>query len=59
MKSGINISIFNLFNDGHLNILEQANRLRDYLIIGFKYYSSLNRFEKNGPFTINYLSKWC
>jgi len=49
MKVGITISTFDLFHAGHLKMLEEAKRQCDYLIVGLRLDSSIDRPEKNGP----------
>ncbi|MFT5248475.1 MAG: glycerol-3-phosphate cytidylyltransferase [bacterium] len=49
MKVGITFSTFDLFNAGHVNMLEEAKRQCDYLIVGLQLDPSINRPEKNGP----------
>jgi glycerol-3-phosphate cytidylyltransferase len=49
MKVGITFSTFDLFNAGHLKILEEAKRQCDYLIVGLQLDPSIDRPEKNEP----------
>ena len=49
MKAGITFSTFDLFHAGHINMLEEAKRQCDYLIVGLQLDPSIDRPEKNGP----------
>ena len=52
MKVGITFSTFDLFHAGHVKMLEEAKRQCDYLIVGLQLDPSIDRPEKNAPFTI-------
>jgi glycerol-3-phosphate cytidylyltransferase len=49
MKVGITFSTFDLFHAGHVNMLEEAKRQCDYLIVGLQLDPSIDRNEKNSP----------
>jgi glycerol-3-phosphate cytidylyltransferase len=47
MKVGITFTTFDLFHAGHVNMLEEAKRQCDYLIVGLQLDPSIDRPEKN------------
>ena len=49
IKVGITFSTFDLFDDGHVKMIEEAKRQCDYLIVGLQLDPSLDRPEKNSP----------
>lgn len=49
MKVGITFSTFDLLHAGHVQLLEEAKRQCDYLIIGLQLDPSIDRPENNGP----------
>lgn len=49
MKKGITFGAFDLFNAGHVLMLEEAKTVCDYLIVCIQSDSSLDREEKNKP----------
>ena len=49
MKVGVTFSTFDLFNAGHVKMLEEAKRQCDYLIVGLQLDPSIDRPEKNKP----------
>ena len=49
MKVGITFSTFDLFHAGHVNMLEEAKRQCDYLIVGLQLDPSIDHPKKNAP----------
>jgi glycerol-3-phosphate cytidylyltransferase len=49
MKIGITFSAFDLLHAGHIKMLEEAKRQRDYLIVGLQTDPTIDRPEKNRP----------
>ena len=49
MKVGITFSTFDLLHAGHVQLLEEAKRQCDYLIVGLQLDPLMERPEKNGP----------
>jgi len=49
MKKGITFGAFDLFNAGHVLMLEEAKTVCDYLIVCIQSDPSLDREEKNKP----------
>ena len=48
-KIGITFSAFDLLHAGHIKMLEEANTICDYLIVGLQIDPSLDRPQKNKP----------
>jgi glycerol-3-phosphate cytidylyltransferase len=49
MRVGITFSSFNLLNDGHVVMLNEAKKQCDYLIVGLQLDPSLDGSNKNAP----------
>lgn len=49
MKVGFTCGTFDLLHAGHINMLEQAKRNCDYLIVGLQTDPTVDRKEKNKP----------
>ena len=52
MKIGITFSAFDLLHAGHITMLEDAKRQCDYLICGLQTDPTLDRPDKNKPYTL-------